>query len=245
MKMLKLREKLLSSTNVLGVIAAASIMSMASNVYAESAASYNPSVYLGVDGVYSFMKFKGNNGGNMFAKSAPGVNVFVGGMFNDMFGVEAGFEIEKKEKRDVTLKGGSIIAGWDTSKNANALVAAIHSEVKQRHPYVGVIANANINDKCFATALLGVSVSHVNAKYNLVDAHYSINETATFSKTKPVAMARLSVGYKLTDNFAVRAYTTWRNTSRFKITAKENTPGNLIKLRDSFNVGLGVAYNIV
>ncbi len=86
-------------------------------------------------------------------------------------------------------------------------------------------------------------MSHIHAKYTSVAKN--VVENARFSKTKPVAMARLSVGYSITDKVDVRAYTTWRNTSRFKIESQENTPGNLIKLRDNFNVGLGFVYNIV
>ncbi len=240
MKTLRLQKKLLSNINILSVVLTTSIMSAA---IAADSANINNSFYLGADAIYSRMGFKQNYGNNIFTKSAPGINAFVGYTFNDIVGLEVGYEIEKKQKKkDLTINGVNYIAGWRTP---GALRGILNSEVKQRHPYLGVTGKVNINDKCFIAGLLGVSVSHIHARYHLVDAGVGIDETATFSKTKPVAMARLSVGYSITDKVDVRAYTTWRNTSRFKIESQENTPGNLIKLRDNFNVGLGFVYNIV
>ena len=125
------------------------------------------------------------------------------------------------------------------------LKCSFKSELKQRHPYLGLVGNVNINNDFFVQGLLGISVSNIDAKYTLVDSDYGFTDAPTFSKTKPVAMARLSVGYKLTDKFDVRAYTTWRNTSNIKIKSPDTQYGNLIKLKDTFNVGLGVVYHIV
>ena len=242
MKTLKLQKKLLSSTGILGAIITTSIISIASNVYAGEDATNNPSFYLGADVVYSKTGFKGDYGSNIFAKSAPGINIFVGHMFNDNFGAEVGFEIEKKQKKSGNANWGTYVAGWEVP---DPLKCSFKSELKQRHPYLGLVGNVNINNDFFVQGLLGISVSNIDAKYTLVDSDYGFTDAPTFSKTKPVAMARLSVGYKLTDKFDVRAYTTWRNTSNIKIKSPDTQYGNLIKLKDTFNVGLGVVYHIV
>jgi hypothetical protein len=244
MKTLKLQEKLSSSTGrVLGaIVVAASIISTASNVYAVESTTNTPSFYLGADAVYSRMGFKGNYGSNIFEKSAPGINVFVGHLFNNNFGAEVGFEIEKKEKKSGNINAGTYFAGWVVPPMGGF---SFNSEVKQRHPYLGLVGNLNINNDFFVQGLLGVSVSNVHAKYTWTDSALNFADAATFSKTKPVAMVRLSVGYKLTDKFDVRAYTTWRNTSNIKIKSPDTTRGNLIKLKDTYNVGLGVVYHIV
>ena len=246
--MLKLQKKLLSGTGALSVIVATSIMSIASNVYAGEGGvtvTSNPSFYLGADAVYSKTGFKKNYGDNTFAKSAPGINIFVGHMFNDNFGLEVGYEFEKKQKKNGNLNDGLNEGVYFVGQPVPAdVVLSFKSEIKQRHPYLGLIGNVNINDNFFAQALAGVSVSNINAKCTYVENQYNQSGNLRFSKTKPIAMVRLSIGYKLTDKFDLRAYTTWRNTSRFKVVA-EGLKAMSIKLKDTYNVGLGVVYHIV
>lgn len=241
MKKLKIKEKLLASKKIIRALEATFILTIASNVYARQS-NTNPSFYLGADAVYSKIGFKENHGNNIFTKkSSPGLNFFVGHMFNENFGAEIGYEFEKKQKSNGQVTAGNNFAGWRAPAMGGF---SFDAELKQTHPYLAVIGNVNIYDNFFVQALVGASVSSIKSKYTWVDSVLNFTDNATFSKTKPVAMVRLSAGYKLTDKCDVRAYATWRNTATIQVKSPDTSRGNLIKAKDTYNVGLGIVYHI-
>jgi len=239
MRPFKFHKKLLFKAGALSVIVITSMASMAANSrYINDSANFNASFYLGVDAIYSNMKFRTNYGSNIFAKATAGINGFVGYMFTDSFGVEMGYEAEKKRKKTSVVDGGKYVAGWLVPQGMGSVTFI--SKVQQQHPYLGITSNANFGDEGFISTLVGVSLSHIHAQYDMVQPKFVMNQYSTFSKTKLVIMARLAIGYKLADHIAIRTFVTWRDTPVFKINSKENVIGKLIKLDNSFNIGLGL-----
>lgn len=240
MKTIKLNKALCST-----IMATAAIAT--SSVYAHNSKA-DPQFYVGADAVYSKLGFKQDYGKEIFSKKfAPGINLFAGHMFNENFGMELGWEMYKKMKRTARVEGGKKAAGGFIDPNYFEW-KSYDTTLKQNYPYLGAIAKINlINDNMFASIFLGVSVANIKTKYDhhLDDEGPANPEIRTFSKTKPIAIARLALDYKFNDHFGLRALGTWKHTSQFKMKSKENPDGSsAVKLRDTFGVGLGATYYI-
>ncbi len=221
------------------------ILSAAS--YSSAQASGSSSNYVGVDGVYSSMKFREYYGDNIFNKKGiPGVNLFAGHMFNENWGFEAGYEVDKKMKRTETVTEGSTVAGVFLDP---LLIdwASYNTFVKQHHSYLGAIAKTNfLGDNNFVSLMLGLSLSHVQIKQHLFQSEAgSENVTRTFSKTKLIPVIRASIEHKFNEQFGLRALTGWKKTSKFNIKSEEApSKSSEVKLKNTINIGLGVFYYI-
>lgn len=231
--------KLNSNASKLALIAALSASSIS---YASA-----PSTYVGIDAVFSKMGFKQNYGENIFSKKVtPGVNVFVGHMFTEHFGAELGYEVDKKMKRTATIYAGEYLTGVHITPGAGLNWASFNTTLKQSHPYLGFIAKTNVfGDNSYISLMLGMAVSNITAKYHYFKNDMrDANDTKNFSKTKPIAIARIAYEYKFNDKFGLRTILGWKNTSAFKVSSKENLAAQ-IKLKDSFNFGVGASYYIL
>lgn len=221
------------------------ILSAAS--YSSAQASGSSSNYVGIDAVYASMKFREYYGDNIFnKKEIPGVNLFAGHMFNKNWGFEAGYEVDKKMKRDsVRVNEGQTVAGQLVAPGLG--FEDYNTHLKQHHAYLGVLGKHNLfSNNIFASLMLGMSLSHAHAKFNIFDdgtpAH--IDMTRSFAKTKLIPIIRATVDYKITDKLGLRALTTWRKTSKFKIIAEQANSTSQIKLKNTINVGAGITYYI-
>ena len=224
-----------------------SLLSIASYSQAVSNDNFNPSNYLGLNAVCSSMKFKKDYGSNIFSnKMAPGLNFFVGHMFNDNWGAEIGYEVNKDMKRTETITSGNIVTGgfldplhvdWFSYKTL----------VEQHHLYLGGIAKSNFfDDKNFVSLMLGISSSDIKAKYNIFKSEAGTEDTTrTFARNKLVPIIRVSVERKFNEKFGLQALVGWKNTSKFKLKSEENSISTQeVRLKDTFSFGVGFSYYI-
>lgn len=200
--------------------------------------------YVGVDIVQSYMKFHNDFGGNIFAKSAPGINLFVGHMFNENFGFEIGYEVEKKKQRHATILAGNTVAG--NTINLLDEFESYYTTLKKKQPYFGFIAKMPVTDTNFLQLLLGYSLVKVTAKSLLTaNGDSPDNFFKSYIKTKAVPMVRVAFEHKYTNNFSIKTFLSWRNTNQIKIFSQEIS--NLtyqLKSKDSMNIGAGLVYYI-
>ncbi|MGD0466574.1 MAG: outer membrane beta-barrel protein [Gammaproteobacteria bacterium] len=227
-----------------------SVLAFVMGLSVTSSAYANHSTYLGADAVYGSTKFKKDYGANIFSKKpAPGLNLFVGHMFNENFGAELGFEVYKKMKRtENQINEGTIVAGfavpigmkWESYKTT----------LVQRHPYFGAIIKTNITDNNSVSLLVGASLSHIKAQYTIFNDGSGVHTvngdtTRTFSKTKLIPIIRATLEHKFNKQFGVRTILSWKNTSAFKLKSQERpSSATLIKAKDTFNIGIGATYYI-
>ena len=206
-----------------------------------SQATETRSTYAGIDAVYNSMKFKGGYGDNLFKKNAPGLNLFVGHMFHENFGAEAGFEYDKRMKRSVQVNGSELIGGV-----ANTGIPYINydSKVKQNHPYIGVVGKYGFLNNTFVSLMVGGSLSHIKANYVITGTSLGSllnGTTRSYSKSKLIPIVRASVEHKFAEQFGIRGLIAWKNTSAIKMQAQENNT-YVIKPKDSFSFGIGALY---
>lgn len=233
----------------LNASAFAFVVAMAATSYSHAhTAHHGHGAYVGLDAVYNWIGFKKDYGQNIFKKQAPGVNVFAGYMFHENFGAELGFEWDKKVKKDVTIPVGDTVAG--TTIPTVALGGgnqAYKTYVKQSHPYLGLLAKTDIlAEKNFLSLTLGLSLSNIKAQINNYSSNgVSVSVIRNFSKTKLIPFVKVAFEHKFTQQWGAKLFAGWRNTSAFKLDAKETANTyQKIKFKDTFNVGFGVAYYI-
>ena len=248
MKKLSIEKKINASAFAFVAILSATAYSQVAQAAAGATASTS-STYIGADAVYGKMKFREYYGDNIFSKKwIPGVNLFVGHMFNENWGAEIGYEVDKKMKRtEETVAVGNTVAGTYLDPASLIRFASYNTSFKQHHAYLGATAKTNIfGDNNFVSLMLGISLSHIQAKYNYFrDGFGAADMTRTFSKTKPITIIRASVEHKLDNNFGLRLSTTWKNTSRFRVKSEEKPSSAAeIKLKDTINLGFGISYYI-
>jgi len=247
MKKLSIEKKINASAFAFVAILSATAYSQVAQAAAGTTASTS-STYIGADAVYGKMKFREHYGDNIFSKKwIPGVNLFVGHMFNENWGAEIGYEVDKKMKRTETVKAGNTVAGIYMDPGLFTY-RSYNTSFKQHHAYLGAIAKKRILDNNFISLMLGVSLSHIQARYNIfADSIPGAppNVTRTFSKTKPIPVIRVSLEHKFNDKFGLKALATWRKTSKFKIKSEERPDTDAqVKLKNTINLGIGVNYYI-
>lgn len=243
MKKIFINKKL--NTSIFAIAAALSVCTVIFSSIAQ--ASEVSSNYIGADALYSSMKFREYYGDNIFNKKwIPGVNLFAGHMFNDNWGVEAGYEVDKKMKRTNKVYEGDTVAGSFIDPATLVEFESYETFVKQHHAYIGAIGKKNFLSNSSLSLMLGISLSHVQARYSLfADGFGPANITRTFSKTKPIPVIRVSFEHQFNDKFGFRTIAAWKKTSKFKIKSEENQNSDSeIKLKNTFNLGVGLIYYI-
>jgi hypothetical protein len=157
----------------------------------------------GVDAVMSKVKFKKDYGENIYPKKfAPGINFFAGCMFHKNFGVELGYEVEKKMRREATVNYPAYVAGVYVAAGGGVTSGTYDATIKQRHPYLGLIVKTTIfNEHNLVGLMLGMARSHIvtkniTVKDNLGPLNTAIT-TRNFTKTKAITIARLMVEHKV------------------------------------------------
>lgn len=217
--------------------------SYAQNIYEDdNDSSDTPYFYFGVNGFYSNLHFKENYGHNMFAKSFVGAGGFFVYMFNNSLGFEFGYPIEKTKRASSVINTNEYIAGKILNVAWNN--GLLFSEVKQRHAYIGLMLSSDINEELTLSTLLGIAAYNIHAKYNISKPSLLLDQTFTFAKTKRIPIARLSLEYKINNRYVIRFFTTWKNTRKVHISSEQNA-SNVIKLKDSFTSGIGIACGVV
>lgn len=221
------------------------IFVLMSTVYYPSAQARGSfSKYIGFDGMYSSMKFRKDYGDNIFNHNAiPGINLFIGHMFNENWSIEAGYEAYKNmQRKNVVVYAGQLVAGAPVAPGLG--FECYNTQIKQQHTYVGGVGRYKLNSHIFGTFMLGISLSGIYAKFHIFDdgTPATVNVIRNFNKIKLIPLIKLAANYKFSDNLGFRAITSWKKTSEFTIVAKQATSTSKVKLKNTINVGIGTVY---
>lgn len=212
-------------------------------------AKYFNQEYLGIEVIQTNQNFKSRFGDKIFHKNPQNFNVFGGFNFTKHFGLEAGYQFQPNRSKNVELVQGDYVPNPD----GTGLITAGEQVLSQSHykmymPYLGLFINAATKNFEYK-ALLGAAFSHANAQYTLDVYNNGVYSpptiTRSYSQSKVVPIVKLmSTGF-VTPNFGIRVSLQYINTSQFKMTADQtNAVGSkaLVKMTDSYGIGLGVIY---
>lgn len=199
--------------------------------------------YVSVGYIQSSMKMDKDYGGNVFAKSAPGVNLSFGKMFNEYFGVEVGYEFLKNKTNIARIYYPDQVFGRTVGLAAGNY-DVYKTNLKLTAPYAGLNAKLPFADFGFVQLLVGAALVKIKANsvviadignpnlYSIRDAYIDHNVN------KILPTVKLNIGKNIADNFAVKASYSWINTQRIKGDTAKFIP----KLKNATNFGLGLVY---
>lgn len=229
-------------------VAATMLLASSLPVSAEMCSSFNP--YVGADAQYRYMPFAKGFGDNLFKKTSPQANLFIGNRFNEYFSLELAYNTSKKVKRSGRVGFGQLLAGVDPflpgdffDFNANSKISGISMNATFFLPIESVCGLE-------AVGSLGISRAKINTQYRLVADHTGPIDPPirrTFSARHAVMRLGGGLQYKILENLSIRALINWENTARFKnLTPKEalQPPLPTLKLKNSivYSLGLVLSY---
>ncbi|MGD0466050.1 MAG: hypothetical protein ABSA84_05090 [Gammaproteobacteria bacterium] len=214
------------------------------------------STYIGADVIYTKTRFQSGFGDNVFSKKmAPGVNLFAGLMFNKYLGGEIGFEVDDPNS-DINYAAGSEAVFGIASKNAFLNYVLYKNKLNQNHGYFGITVKTALFNKNLISVLIGGSISNFRAKTNLIgenlndaldEPYWQPNDNVSiFNKTKLIPLAKITFEHKYNNNYSVKFYSSWKNTSKITIKSKDSPNNNpeIIKFKNTINIGVGFSYYI-
>jgi hypothetical protein len=206
--------------------------------------------YVGVEVIQTSQDYKQNYGKEVFKKNPQDYNIFGGFKFWRFLGIEAGFEWQPKRNKNVDIGPGETLPGGDPTILTSGETAAVSSNIRGVHPYVGLFAELDQVYCCLGKikyqALIAASFSYIKA----TDSLDSILGATTpglpyvedYAKHRIVPLVKLSAGHNFTRNFGARVLVDYRNTSEFKI--KQTNGAGYLKLKDTWGVGIGLTYSL-
>lgn len=244
--MINIKINLLSNSNIIIPFTLAYCLQLSPAIADNVNYDLSKNCSFGINAIYSKTGFQNNYGENIFStKPALGLNPFVRQMFNDYYGIEAGFEVYKNIKRTAAVYANDIAAGVFVDPMFN--FKSYRTNIKHNHAYLGGVAKMKfMGGNNSLNLMLGLSLSKLNAKYNkFQDGLGLIDLIRTFKQSKLIPIIKVTFNHKLNSNFSVQALTIWKGMSAFKVKSKENPNAPTeIRLKNSLGLGLGITYNI-
>lgn len=203
----------------------------------------NNRFYVGTDGHYRTVDMPKEFGGNVFSKHYPGMNVFVGNRLTQHLGIEVGYHSTNNKVSQALINNGEQVLGLQVKDGSQRHIStsSISGYYVHLNTYYPLFEIAN--NKLEAVGYIGLSNTKIRYKNMLThasqtsqDINYSV---LTFNSTKPLVGAGVGFQYDYC-HCAIRLMVNYENLNRFnKVTSSNSSKGYMIKLRDSFHVGLG------
>jgi len=210
-----------------------------------------PSPYVGLDAQVRYMPFKENFGKNLFKKYSPQGNIYGGLRLHENFGVELGYELNKKKSKTTDVHQGDGQLGGVVNPDPDVETYISKVKIKGWHFDLVGYYPVNLYGECQTDliASVGLGVKTLTAD-NDWSAYNGVPNTAAFraaqyrSFKKRKTTFRLAAGVQqlVTENFGVRALVGWENTGRFKAIKSIQSPNgsSSISLKNTFQYSLGV-----
>lgn len=210
--------------------------------------------YIGVDAQYRHMGFKRNFGHNIFKNHYPQANAYIGLMFSDFVGVEAGFEYAWKRSINKANGAGSIELG-DTHLLIPGEVNFSTNSSRIYGPHVSLVGFSPfcICDEHFEFyGSVGVARLKANLVYQPTAFRFEgqffeltpaqlAQTKISFSKHKAVLRLGLGFNYMMHECAGVRLGVIWENTKKFnRLRGHTADLAARASMKDSFIYNLGI-----
>jgi hypothetical protein len=228
------------------------LLGLSGNIWA--AESFELAPYAGVDAQMRHMSFERHFGGNIFHKSYPQANVFLGLKFKECVGVEIGYEFSKTQRHARNYNVGDVVFGQTlTSKASNPLLLSEHFAGHAAAKTYGW----NFNLVGFKPVICGdnnlqligsIGFAHLRLKVHhlLINTNVLLNafaleegvrqpltevifDTRNYKSRKNIFRMATGVQHMWGDCLGIRALITWEYTTKLK--AKKNQHSTIADLR--------------
>ncbi len=209
------------------------------------------SVYLGVDWLSSVCKYKQANQQDLFIqRAAPQLGINLAYYYNDLIGIEVGFEQTINKHATTLVQAGTSEFGVENftgiASNEYVTKRSMYGLYFTYSPIIKIYKNLSF------VPSVGIERIHFKAKANLTefdgelaDQYYQNLYDFSFYAQKWVTRVGAKIQYLFACNVGVRALYVWRNTAQIATLATRNinlSQPLLVQLRNSSAVGIGAFY---
>ncbi len=205
--------------------------------------------YVGLNAQMRYLPFKAGYGKDNFQSKMPQGEVIAGLKLNPYLGFEVGY-LRSVERHRTVVTGYPVspylgIPNYFSSGESEkaSFYSRIDGATFNMIGFLPVDDNIQlIGSLCIAR--MRVKLSYVPLGNQATDFPQStIDElTRTFTKSKYIPQAKAGVQYMITQAVGFRALIGWDGTGRFKLLNNKQGTKTTFSLKDSYNVGLGLAY---
>lgn len=222
------------------------VLAVVSMVSAGVANAWCFSPYIGIDAQGRHVDFDSKFGKNIFKRDYPQGNLYAGVRLCDYIGLEAGYEWSKTMHRTSSLAAGQPYLGAPVLAGLNPLQIVGTSKFDGWH--ANIVGFLPITEEYCADLFVSVGIVQMRASFHPTADPGDINERRVFNKTNTLARANIGVQSLIIGNLGVRLMAGWENTKRMTLTPRDNLHENIsninqrVKLKDSFNYGIGIFF---
>lgn len=203
------------------------------------------SFYMGLEAIVSEQRIDRMYGGNIFPKTSQGLNISLGKMINNNFGIEIGSDLVKKKSRDRQIYFPGVINGVQI--NFMNQYNLCQSTIKIPKYYFGILSNLDFNNSFSLNLLVGLSLMKVKANTLYIsDIFGIINDLINYNTSKVVPFVKLSLAKEMFNNFEIKATLGIINFKKIQIS--DNLGGatpTMIKIKSNTNFGIGFNYYLL
>lgn len=205
-----------------------------------------------IHGTYSFREGYGKN---VYYNHPDMYGIFIGTNFNDRLGMEIGYETQRTKKRLNKVTMGEPLPGHIIIDPND--VVFIQTSARTEH--FQVLLKVRLNEiesksKVNLWGQVGASYSQLRASQNIL---YVIDGgpplavwnvpvdllSRTFKSKKLIPVIKLGTDCNITENLSVRGSVGWRNLRLLRAKSNERPDTKTeIKLRDEYNIAIGLVY---
>ncbi len=204
--------------------------------------------YVGFNAQVRQASFKDGYGKGAFAKKMPQGEVYAGFKVNPYLGFELAYLRSEERHRSPTSVYPNFVLGSPVSNMPGGYEEAKTSS-KIDGGSVNVVGFLPINEDFQLLGSLGLARLRVKLKYAptvytgvVYTAAEVLENTRDFVKSKYIPQAKVGMQYMLTQAIGLKAMLAWEGTSRFNLLTNKQATEARVSLKDSYNVGLGLAY---
>lgn len=223
------------------------LLGLSGNIWA--AESFELAPYAGVDAQMRHMSFERHFGGNIFHKSYPQANVFLGLKFKECVGVEIGYEFSKTQRHARNYNVGDVVFGQIiTSGASNPLLVSEsfsgHASAKTygwNFNLVGFYPVFCGDNNMQLIASIGFAHLRLTAHHVLLNRNVLLNEFAleeglripitdvilearNYKRRKNIFRMATGVQHMWGDCLGIRALITWEYTTKLKAHRNQFSP---------------------
>lgn len=205
--------------------------------------------YMGLNAQVRELGFKKGYGKENFEPKLPAGEILLGLKINPYLGFEFGYLRSFERNKRATTTYPDLLLGTTLEAGPPSEFERADASSRIDGGSVSVAGFLPISEDIQLLGSLGIARLRVKLRYTPFDSDLGSYTSAqvqngirTFVACRYVPQAKLGVQYMLTQVVGLKGMLGWEGTSRFDLLANKQAKPARVTLKDSYNVGLGLAY---
>ncbi len=206
--------------------------------------------YIGFNAQMRYLPFVKNYGHGSFEPKMPQGEMFVGFKVNPYLGFELGYLRSVTRHRTATIKAPvELMGNPDYLSNGGLGFEMANSSSRIDGGSLNVVGFLPIDDEIQLLGSVGIARLRTKLRYiplsnggGVLNAAQIREFTSDFVRCEYVPQAKIGIQHMLTSSVGLRALVGWDGTKNFNLMHDKQATKFRVSLKNSYNIGLGLAY---